>query len=380
MGNISTLPSTKERGRFYRPELDIVRLLAFLAVFSTHSSRPSGDAFYTYRIIADAGNFGLSLFFVLSAFLISTLLLREKDIAKTVSIQNFYRRRILRIWPLYFLALAFAAFWSFRLGHLGTEKWWFLAALVMGGNIVQWPGNLAGHLWSISVEEQFYVVWPSAVRFLNRRNLARLALLIVIGANAALIYYGIKGIPQEQAWGNTLVQFESFAAGTLLALLVESPRTWPSTFWLRIPLALAVPFIWYAVVRYLRIKEDGIRTVGPASLCLGYVLVSASSCLLIYALLGSTRWPRLAVYLGKISYGLYVLHIPALYFVNNCLHQVSPFLRRPLALLLTVILATISYRFFESPFLRLKQRFEIVPSRPVESESVPKTKSIATPD
>jgi peptidoglycan/LPS O-acetylase OafA/YrhL len=223
MAGGTSLPLPRQAKRFYHPELDIVRLFAFLAVFATHSSRPPGDHFRVYRAIADAGNFGLSLFFVLSAYLITTLLLREKDAAGTVSISKFYQRRILRIWPLYLLALTFAAIWSLHLGTLNAEKWWFVAALVMAGNFVAWPGNLAGHLWSISIEEQFYIVWPSATKWLGRARLAWLAAVLILAANVTLAYLGQTGAALDRAWGNTLVEFEMFAAGTLLALLVENP-------------------------------------------------------------------------------------------------------------------------------------------------------------
>ena len=115
--------------RFYHPELVIVRLWAFPVVFTSHSSRPPGDHFRIYRAIADAGSFRLPLFFVLSAYLTTTLLLREKDATGMVLIGKFYKRSILRIWPLYLLTLAGAAIWSFHQGTLNAEKWWLVAAL-----------------------------------------------------------------------------------------------------------------------------------------------------------------------------------------------------------------------------------------------------------
>jgi peptidoglycan/LPS O-acetylase OafA/YrhL len=371
MAGSTPLPSPREPRRFYRPELDIVRLCAFLAVFATHSNRPPGEHYRVYRAIADAGSFGLSLFFVLSAYLITTLLLREKDAKGTVAIGKFYQRRMLRIWPLYLLALAYAALWSFHLGTLNAEKWWFAAALVMAGNFVTWPGNLAGHLWSISIEEQFYVLWPSAMKWLNRARLAWLAALLVVAANVTLVYLGRIGASLDQVWGNTLVEFEMFGAGTLLALFLENPRRWLTHWWARIPIALAVPATWYAVIVGLRIKLEGGPPVGPVQLCLGYGLVALSSCLLIYALLGFQLWPKWAIYFGKISYGLYVFHIPCLYFVNHELAFISPVIRRPIALVLTGAVAAFSYRYFESFFLKLKERLEIVPSRPVETDEVP---------
>jgi peptidoglycan/LPS O-acetylase OafA/YrhL len=106
---------------FYRPELDVLRFFAFFAVFLTHSLTHSADTWVSYGLprslgmllaaVAGAGAFGVSLFFMLSAYLITTLLLGEKQTTNDVHLRSFYFRRILRIWPLYFFMLAVASLW-----------------------------------------------------------------------------------------------------------------------------------------------------------------------------------------------------------------------------------------------------------------------------
>ena len=204
--------------RFYRPELDVIRFLAFLAVFLHHSLPilPNGSWKVSFTM---ACGFGLCVFFALSAYLITTLLLRERAQAGTVSLPLFYKRRILRIWPLYFVALGYGAAVDVYRGSFAANETWYLAALLMVGNMVGSRESIVIQLWSISLEEQFYLVWPSAVKFLTRRGLLIAACGIVVLSNITLAYFGLTHADTwQRIWWNTLVQMEMFAAGILLAL------------------------------------------------------------------------------------------------------------------------------------------------------------------
>jgi peptidoglycan/LPS O-acetylase OafA/YrhL len=106
--------------------------------------------------------------------------------------------------------------------------------------------------------------------------------------------------------------------------------------------------------------------MGPISLCVGYALVAFSCALLIYAFLGSNNWPKWLGHMGKVSYGLYVFHVPAIKAIAHITLSTSSWTREILTLAFTSILALLSYRFFETPFLKMKQRLEVTPSRPVE--------------
>ncbi len=364
--------------RFYRPELDVVRLLGFLCVFLHHSiSRlPAAPGRLTPAVaIANAFSFGLCLFFVLSAYLIATLLLREKDQTGAIALRQFYLRRILRIWPLYLLALLGGAAWSLSQGRLGTDRTWYLAALFMAANLVPWTDTIVQHLWSISVEEQFYLILPAAMRKLNRRGLLLFALAMLAAANVTLIRFGLLHADTDQRiWSNTFVQFEMFAAGILLALYhhgrVDTPEAVTMSAVKRLLAAAFLPCAWLAAVVVFRIKGIWQPALGPVSLCFGYALVALSCALLIAAMLGLSHWPRWMVFLGKISYGLYVFHRPVIYLLAAEAGFIPAILRKLLALALTVLLAWLSYRFFETPFLRLKERFEIVRSRPVDNSEL----------
>lgn len=352
--------------RFYRPELDVIRFLAFLTVFLHHSLPilPNGSWKVSFTM---ACGFGLCVFFALSAYLITTLLLRERAQAGTVSLPKFYQRRILRIWPLYFAALGYGALVDLHKSSFAANRSWYLAALLMVGNMVGSRESIVIQLWSISLEEQFYVVWPSAVKYLTRRGLLVAALCIVAVSNLTLAYFGfIHADTWQRIWWNTLVQMEMFAAGILLALCHAARGAVRRSWAVRIPGLAAIPVVWILVVQYGGIKGDGLNARGPVSLCLGFAAVAASCAALIDLLTGLERWPRPMIYFGKISYGLYVFHTTGILLSETYLRSLRHSARMGAALAFTMLAAALSYRFVETPFLKLKERFEVVQSRPVE--------------
>jgi peptidoglycan/LPS O-acetylase OafA/YrhL len=157
---------------FYLPELDGLRFFAFLSVFACHA----WDTTHGRNAFADIGTFGVDLFFTLSAFLITELLVQEKERLGKIDVLAFYARRILRIWPLYFVFLA-GAFVVVRF------SWLYLAtcALFIGNFGFYWwgpPSLILSSLWSISVEEQFYIAWPLILRRLTERGMVIAALVM----------------------------------------------------------------------------------------------------------------------------------------------------------------------------------------------------------
>ena len=357
--------------RFYRPELDVIRFAAFLLVFLHHSLPfvPTGSWTATFTM---ACGFGLCVFFALSAYLITTLLLRERAQAGDISLPMFYKRRILRIWPLYFFALACGALFDIFAGSMyggsfAINRSWYLAALLMAGNLVGLRVSLVVHLWSISLEEQFYLVWPSAVKFLTRRGLLVAALSIVLVSNVTLIRFGLLHADTwQRIWWNTLVQMEMFAAGILLALFHAGRGAVPRPWTVRTAGLAAIPVVWMLVAHYAGIKGFGLNARGPVSLCIGFAALALSCAALIDLLTGLDRWPRPLIYLGKISYGLYVFHFAVIVLTETYLRNLRHSVRMVVAMAITMAVASLSYRFLETPFLRLKERFEVVKSRPVE--------------
>lgn len=376
-------------GRYYRPELDVVRFLAFLLVFLTHTLPHEGETRVTtilkgyapiFYNAASACLFGLSLFFVLSAFLICELLLREKQAAGTVAVKQFYIRRILRIWPLYYLGLAlglgFAVSAGARHADLVATGWY---ALLMGAwyNAIYTTWNTpSGPLWSVSVEEQFYLVAPWIVKRCSRRGLVIFCVLLIASANVWLYFLGRAGVDYARVWNNTFVQFESFAAGILVCVALRGRV--PSMGWL--PRGILLAAGWFAWMLAVYVAQPDLAlggAIGPGVLMGHFALASAGAVLVLLAFFGidAKVVPRWAIYLGRISFGLYVYHGFAIYIVKRYLFAPVASYAGPLILLkgavtlgLDVGMAALSYRFFETPFLRMKQRHAVIASQPVAGD------------
>ncbi len=363
------------RSRYYRPELDVVRLLAFLTVFLhhilPHTPGPravallKGAAPFCYSL-GDACRFGLSLFFTLSAFLICELLLREFEATGTIGIKQFYIRRILRIWPLYYLGLALGVVVALLPGgnpgqiiHIG----WF--AIFMGAwysAICGWLPNPMNVLWSISVEEQFYLFTPWIVKYLSRNLLYGVSLGVILVANIRLYYLGAEPASDNRIWADSFVQFECFAAGILLCLILRGrlPRI---AIWQRVMLIAGSGSCWFIASYGLHIRfHNAVENPGSWPLIGGYAMAALGSVLVLIAFLGVNPklLPRGAIYLGRISYGLYVYHQFAIYIASRLLTRHVAIS----ALGMTIVTAMLSYRYVETPFLNLKKRYSVVESQP----------------
>jgi peptidoglycan/LPS O-acetylase OafA/YrhL len=377
---------------FYRPELDVLRFSAFFLVFWFHllPDRPSRYSLVhstvlkdIFSCIAASMGFGVCLFFILSAFLITTLLLRERRATSTVNLPAFYRRRILRIWPLYFIALALAfVVCGFDTGFPGYGV--IAAYLLMSGNLLSQLHLSANiqplkiyHLWSISVEEQFYLIFPIIARAISIKLLSMLSGALAMLAILMLIHLTHENSSKEEIWQNSLVQFLMFAAGIGLAIFFTERQLPQFTTVLRAQITLLGIVFCFSAQYFCRIGGEKVH-LDALHAVIGYMLAMFGCSAFLLAALGfSGRLPQPLIYLGKISYGLYVFHVwcisMAAFLISSYFHismaegTASLWMvtvKDLLAFALTVAAASISYRFIEKPFLRLKDKFEIVKTRP----------------
>lgn len=387
------LDSAPGQTRFYLPELDSIRFFAFLSVFSYHSvvrERPfyvqngfPGPLATFFAVIPKAGNFGLDMFFALSAYLLTTLLLREKALCGTIDVRKFYLRRILRIWPLYFfvigLALLVAQFDPSEKMDLFHA---FLFAVFLGRIAMAYYGPIrtfAAPLWSVSVEEQFYLVWPWVVRR-STRFMVGVCCFALLTCFAARFLLEFGNLSPHSVLGAWFWRIDPIVYGALLAVFLNgsSPRL---AIWQRyLMIAIGLIFI-YAGASW----ADDVNSQQPIAQ-LFYLPLAAVGCIAVLAacigimdrLVGPFLRLRPLVYLGRISYGLYAYHALVLWLMSDRatawlqahvgrLHHgqiwfVLSF--ETVALALIIVMSMASYHLFESPILRIKERFALIPSRP----------------
>lgn len=310
-----------------------------------------------------AGISGVSLFFTLSAYLITELLLREREKTGTVHLRSFYVRRVLRIWPLYFVfLLIIRPLVAPVLPHEHFSGSYLAAYLLLAGNWISalhgWPESFAAPLWSISVEEQFYLFWPFAVSRLRASIIATASVMLLV-ANLTRIWFVLHPRPEPFLWANTFSRLDPFAVGALIAVLLHGRE-----LHLRTVTRSCLTVLGLGIL--LLIGRYGAH-VGPRALFFYPAEALAVGLVLLATIRPMGGWNvgvvgRGLVYLGKISYGLYVFHLMFLELVPTITGWQ---LRRatPIAFFATIATAALSYKFLEMPFLRLKQRFTFVSSR-----------------
>jgi peptidoglycan/LPS O-acetylase OafA/YrhL len=356
-------PAPKTARGFYRPELDALRFFAFLAVLIHHGPASSG----WFQLVALTGGFGLSMFFLLSAYLISELLLREREQTGTIAWNLFFTRRALRIWPLYYAAVIAGCFVAlippsgFGITRSGIEGMVFFVANYFPVTRL----GVLGPLWSISVEEQFYLIWPPIVRAGGKASAFAAAVIFMVSAGVWLLVFSGRS---WKLWYDTPVEFLFFGTGVMIALATHHQRTNGMGAAMRSGLLAAGLFSLAVAAHVGGITIGFAEGLTRTQLCIGYGGAVAGCALIFFAILGLSSIPRPLIYLGKISYGLYVFHLGILAVVVRLAARLnlahSPIFVDGVAFLLCTLAAHLSYRYFETPFLRLKARFEVIRSRP----------------
>jgi peptidoglycan/LPS O-acetylase OafA/YrhL len=359
--------------KVYLKGLNSIRFFAalFVVLWHGHRSLVIAGVYQDNNYAAfHCGAAGVDLFFTLSGFLITYLLIREIGQTGTVSISSFYKRRVLRIWPLYFLCL-----------FCGLFVLTAIVPKVTGTAYVEWPiwkvlllyvfflPNLASSycrlgllapLWSIGVEEQFYLSWAPLAKLFSRRVRELLIAVVLLTTAWHFVLNDVLAPyldPRLYAFLQSM-RFCNMAIGALFAHILHFRMQWYSKSWMAQPIgqiALLGLVLWY----FLR----GIPAVPPSlmqiilALSYGCIFINVSS--LERSVVNLERQPF--TYLGEISYGLYMCHLYVDYVLryfwqryNPPVHfVVSAIAYQMLLLTLGVVVAAISHRYFEQYFLRL---------------------------
>ncbi len=375
-------PSDRD-DRLYFPSLDGLRFLGFVLVFLSHFSNPAGFGPTNRHWLAfqQFGWIGVDLFFALSAFLIFSLLLAEHGRASRIRVGAFYVRRSLRIWPLYFFYLCIGLFLlpkiidspALMFKQHAIPLFTFLANYSYARFLESLPWFLA-HLWTISLEEQFYLFAPFVGVFLAtqiKRPLRLMALFVAAFAfTIAWRYYLVdNGFRHPYAFVVLLSRLDPFIVGATCAVVYKRlPKLFNATSGI---VAFTVALGSYALVASFPQVGSSPHTVWQLTVVAlfgGSMIIASFSLAPLRAVL--SVWPTRM--LGRISYGLYVYHIPCIilvprYFVAE--RYVEPgisswLLLMSVVLLVIMVVSTLSYLLLERPFLKLKRNFEVVRSRP----------------
>ena len=346
------------------PGLNGLRAIAALSVMWGHVFQKDfgdwGVKGFNLPVVAD----GVTLFFVISGFLITYLLLHEQERSRTVSIPKFYMRRILRIWPIYYLYL-FVALAVTNTWH-DSNIWYYCfftanIPFIFAAGI--WP---VVHYWSLGVEEQFYLFWPWLVKLTHGKTKGLLTIAIVV----CVVWLACKWGIYLTCGTNTVYRFLAVTRFDCMMLG-----------------AIGAILYFMKIKSFSRIFQN--RLLGLA--CFLFLLFSQLwagfipapvrpqliAVLSLVCIVSQLEKPvinlenKMCDFIGKISYGIYVIH-PLLIFCLSALYRKTGVQLSGIAATIliycvvtaaTVLIAWFSYRFVESPFLRLKNKFAVVHSQ-----------------
>lgn len=378
--NVNRRSNVRSAEPNHKPELDGIRGIALLAVMLSHGGpyierTTALSKFFAYAMIP--GWSGVELFFVLSGFLITGILLQSKSAENYFS--SFYARRFLRIFPIYYLVLT--------VGLLAaTHVSWLSAVLPAAGKTrisyyfyaqnwpIFWPHhlflktNLFGHFWSLAVEEQFYLIWPLVVWLLPENAILTLCSVGLAIALPLRIYMVHRFAEDFTAMALTTSRMDGLLVGVILAILLRRGQI--PLRWIYVCLGAGAGIIGYIaafhhrelIATYFYMPTLGIT--GFSLLSGGLLALSQHRIGWLRHILGA-RWLRAT---GKYSYGMYIYHIP-IYVICEHVLTVHLGLGLPMPLryslpyiaflvAVTFVVAKISYDFFESKVLALKIYFK----------------------
>jgi peptidoglycan/LPS O-acetylase OafA/YrhL len=323
----------------------------------------------------------VSFFFVLSGFLITYLLLKEKNQTKTISIKSFYLRRVKRIWPLYFLLIfigtIFLPFFfsifniDYQMPYTLSQTWYYFLFFFPILVLFNYGNHFLEPLWSIGVEEVFYLIWAPLFKFIKK---SLIPILFIIAIKLSLsIYIQIQGIDTSTNLFAFLIHnysFETMAIGALGAYLLFTTPPYKS---LETSILFAKPIkylIYLIVIIYLCFNINIDNCVWNFVFKTPVLSPLIISLLYLYIIISYTlsfkekKENKTLFFLGEISYGIYMYHMGVMFFVVLIFSKLKAFIPNSLLIitflivvfLLTIVIFSLSKRYFENFFLRKKEK------------------------
>ncbi len=360
------------------PALDGLRGIAILLVMLNHFTHDAGQSHVTVpvlRQIAESAWCGVDLFFVLSGFLITGILWQARD--ADGYFRNFYMRRVLRIFPLYYGALALVFFIA-PLVHPFTpamremaanQGWlWLFSGNILMGLRGDWVFDVGwvniGHFWSLAVEEHFYLVWPALVFFLKKRDLMAVCAFAVVVAFTSRVWLRLVEGDPVGAFVLTNARMDALAIGSFIALVVRSEGGGAA---LVRPAFIAGTLSALGLAGVIVICGGHLDWAHWADQTVGFTLLAAffgALLVLVVYLPADSLWGRfwaspILRFFGKYSFGLYVFHHLLLPFTPRLfpIDRIGVTAHVLLAMALSLLIALASWHGYEKHFLRLKRFF-----------------------
>jgi len=357
----------------YMKQLDGLRAMAVLAVLWTHYLPEEYWLFGIYW-----GGLGVRLFFVLSGFLITGILLRSRHYViqgqqcSLFAIRQFYIRRFLRIFPLYYATLAVTAL--IAIPPVKETMAWNIPYLSNVYFALQGRFHgFIGHFWSLAVEEQFYLLWPWLIIFLPSRLLLPTTIIAIGVAPLFRIVSSIMGVNQVAIWVLTPNACDTLCLGALLAylnshedeLLISKKKILYSFFFIGLLITIVFPILLCSAANGLVVTSLADTGRGLIFTCL--VAAAAHG---FKGFVGKLLESEPMVYLGKISYGIYIIHA----FMPEIAHRIigrfgledyrSPLVIAIFSTVATIVVATITWQVLEKPMNDLKRFFQYIAKGP----------------
>ena len=371
----ATDPGAEKPSKVHLPALDGVRAIAILMVVVYHSLNGLPGMTPVQALFLDltgAGWVGVDLFFVLSGFLITGILMDVRSPDHVL--RNFYARRVLRIVPVYVAFLLFSLWLAAPLGTSSAEEvsqlhrtqawfWTYTENVMVALHSWSETSFPMAHLWSLAVEEQFYLVWPVAVLLLSPAALKRATVVCIVAAELCRLALILRGADGTVNFVMLPTRMDSLAAGAFLACAYRNPALWSRVLharkWLATVAALSLLSLLFLFHTIDKLAPLDQLVAFPSFIALGAVAVASAA--------NGSEWlsSRTLRFIGKISYGMYVWHLVVMRFI---LTQVSvPDTTSPRAWWIfygvmalgtvcgTIVVVLISWHVIEQPFLRLKR-------------------------
>jgi peptidoglycan/LPS O-acetylase OafA/YrhL len=357
------------------PALDGVRAIAILMVIVYHALNGLPAATVPQNVflnVVEQGWVGVDLFFVLSGFLITGILM---DVQSPVhALRRFYTRRVLRIVPVYVAFLLFSMWIAPIVGTMHPEEvaqlrdsqlwyWTYSFNLMVALHTWQATSFPLAHLWSLSVEEQFYLLWPLAALLMSPLTLRRAAVGCIVAAELFRLAFIVGGAGGQVNFVMLPCRMDSLAAGAFLACAYRDPALWPRVLRARRWLAVAaiVPLIAIALYRHK------FSSQAPLEQLFGFPAIIALASVLVATAIGGVAWLSSSAmrFIAKISYGMYIWHLVIMRLIVHVQRVPDPaspqlwwvfyIVRASGTVCGAILLALISWYVIEQPFLRLKR-------------------------